>query len=195
MAPAAPPPPAARCATILSWLCAAIAARAAKQASTRPLLVHLWGALRRLSGRLERLAARVHAGRLPAPHPASRKRRPDRPRASRPRLPTGFAWLVRLAPETAPYGTQLQALLDEPEMTALLEAAPQAGRLLRPLCRMLGVRPAPPLALKRAECPPRPSRPKPARPPDLRPRPSRVWPLGSFLLPPRRDADDPPILI
>ncbi len=187
-----PPPLASRCATILAMLCAAVAARAARQASVRPLLVQLWGALRRLSGRLESLAARVQAGRLPAARPASRTPRPDRPRPPRPRLPAGFAWLVRQAPETAPYGAQLQALLDDPDLAALLQAAPQAGRLLRPLCRMLGVRPGPALALKRPPPPAarrRPGPQRPARPPDLRPRRSRAFRLGSFLLPPRRDAD------
>ena len=37
----------------------------------------------------------------------------------------------------AVYGGQLQAVLEQPEMVELLKAAPQAGRILRPLCRML----------------------------------------------------------
>ena len=42
-----------------------------------------------------------------------------------------------MAQETACYGSQLQALLAEPEMVALLQSTPQAVALLRPLCRML----------------------------------------------------------
>ncbi len=61
-------------------------------------------------------------------------------RVVRRRLPLRRAWLVRaLGWEVAGYGSQLQALLAEPEMVALLTAAPGVGRLLRPLCRMLGV--------------------------------------------------------
>ena len=54
--------------------------------------------------------------------------------------PTRFAWLVRLGGyRVAGCGGQLQAVLERPEMVALLLAAPQAGRILRPLCRMLAV--------------------------------------------------------
>ena len=54
--------------------------------------------------------------------------------------PLGFAWLVRAAGyQAAGFGSQLHAVLTQPDMVALLEAVPQAGRVLRPLCRMLGV--------------------------------------------------------
>ncbi len=46
---------------------------------------------------------------------------------------------MRLVPGAAAGAAQLQTLLTEPEMAALTAAAPQMGRLLRPLCRMLGV--------------------------------------------------------
>jgi len=53
-------------------------------------------------------------------------------------LPCRFGWLVRAAAwRAAVYGGQLQAVLEQPEMVELLKAAPQAGRILRPLCRML----------------------------------------------------------
>ncbi len=58
-------------------------------------------------------------------------------------LPRKFAWLVNLVPETAIYGAQLQELLADPEIAALLAEVPQAGKHLRPLCRMLGVKPIP----------------------------------------------------
>ena len=55
-------------------------------------------------------------------------------------LPHRFGWLVRAAGwRAAGYGSQLQAALLSPEVIELLEAAPQAARVLRPLCRMLGV--------------------------------------------------------
>jgi hypothetical protein len=57
-----------------------------------------------------------------------------------PALPVRFAWLVRLAGwQAAGFGSQLRAVLETPEMVALLEASPQAGRMLRPICRMLAV--------------------------------------------------------
>ena len=49
-----------------------------------------------------------------------------------------------LPTEAACFGGQLQHLLAQPEMQTLLDAAPQAARLLRPLCRMLAV-PLPPI--------------------------------------------------
>jgi len=51
----------------------------------------------------------------------------------------------------------LQALLDDPEMRALLAASPQAGRILRPLWRKLSPRPLPDVL----RLPPRPRRAKP----------------------------------
>jgi len=58
-------------------------------------------------------------------------------------LPCRFGWLVRAAAwRAAVYGGQLQLVLEQPEMVELLKASPQAGRILRPLCRMLLVDPA-----------------------------------------------------
>ena len=48
--------------------------------------------------------------------------------------------------EAAGCGSQLQFLLTDPEFAALIAAAPQMGRVLRPLCRMLGVELPPLLA-------------------------------------------------
>ena len=58
-------------------------------------------------------------------------------------LPTGVAWLLRLMPSARAYAPVLQSLLAEPEMVVLLRTCPKLGRLLRPLCQMLGV-PLPP---------------------------------------------------
>ena len=55
-------------------------------------------------------------------------------------LPRRFGWLVRaVGYQAAGYGSQLRTILGQPEMVALLEASPEAGRILRPLCRMLAV--------------------------------------------------------
>ncbi len=54
--------------------------------------------------------------------------------------PTKFGWLVRIgAHEAAGLGAQLRHVLEQPEMVALLQASPQAGRLLLPLCRALAI--------------------------------------------------------
>jgi hypothetical protein len=42
-------------------------------------------------------------------------------------------------PETAPFGDQLRDFLSDPEVAALLAAAPEMGQMLGPVCRMLGV--------------------------------------------------------
>ncbi len=56
------------------------------------------------------------------------------------RLPQGRLWLVReLGWEAAGFGCQLEALLAEPGMRAVLDAVPGVRRILQPICRMLGV--------------------------------------------------------
>ena len=114
------------------------------------------------------LIARLHAlwqqGRLPRP----RAPRPGRTRAPNPTpipsLPRRHAWLVaRAGYRAAGIGSQLAEWLKRPDMPDFLAAAPQAGRHLRPLCRMLGVDLPPFLQLP--PNPPRPPRPRPSRPP------------------------------
>jgi hypothetical protein len=41
--------------------------------------------------------------------------------------------------EAAGFGSQLRVLLETPEVVALLVASPEAGRVLRPLCRALAI--------------------------------------------------------
>ena len=68
--------------------------------------------------------------------------RPGRGAADKARaatLPRGRGWLVgELGAEAAGYGSQLAHVLAGPQMQALLAAVPGAGRVLRPVCRMLG---------------------------------------------------------
>ena len=138
-----------------------VAARGGTGGLAGPLIVLIWTRLRRMAGRFAGLAARVAAGtasprRRASPHPAT-----GRPHPPYRRLPRGFAWLVRQLPGTAAGAAQMQYLLAEPEMAALLAAAPQMGRILRPLCRMLGVRPRPTCSPRRRR-PRRPGRPVPS---------------------------------
>jgi len=144
-------------AQIIDAICRAIAARAAKDAARGALLVLLWSRLRRLAKRLARVADRVAAGTLDTLRQhavAGEAIRPTRGRTPAP-WPRGLCGLARLAPEAACYGSQLRALLARPEVAALLAATPRLGRYVRPLCRLLGVDPAPPPPQRqtRAEAP------------------------------------------
>jgi hypothetical protein len=187
--PAAPIGLPNRFAQLIEGLCELVAARERTAGAARPLIVLVWGRLRRLSVRFARLVAAVEAGRLAAPRPVRRRaadpkpgspaRRPAVP--PQPRLPGGFGWLLRLVPgyQTNAYPGYLEQLLADPEMVALLAQSPQAGRLLRRLCQMLGVELPPALRLpprKRAS-PPVAAIPD-APPPDAAPALPRA-PLGS----------------
>lgn len=121
----------------------------------------------RAFGRIERLLLRFRAGRLGRRIVAV----PSKPhgragRAAPPCLPRRFGWLVRAGSHQAMgYGSQLQALLGEPDMQALLAASPQAVRVLKPVCRALAVElpgaPAPVVAPKPKMARQRKPRPKP----------------------------------
>ncbi len=192
MSPLTPPAPDVRFAAIIGLLCRTVGARGGGGRLAGPLVILIWTRLRRMGARFAALAARLAAGRRPVARRRARAPRPAPP-ASPSRLPRGFAWLVRRVPEAASAASQLQHLLAEPEMAALLAAAPQAGRILRPLCRMLGVRPPAVVAL-----PPRPaersanSRPSASfgPPPSAAPPPRRAEPVP--LRPPR--ACGPPVV-
>lgn len=164
----AAPPAAEPFGRILDLLCRAVAARGVGGWLGGLPVILIWSRLRRLAENFARLAERLAAGTPPGPprprHHASRPNRPKPPH----RLPQGTAWLVRLVPEAASGAAQLRHLLADPEMAALVAASPQAGRLLRPLCRMLGV--DPPQAIAKPK--PRPAgtaAPVPPQAPPARP--------------------------
>ena len=164
-----------------------MAARIAGGRPAGPLIILICSRLRRIAGRFAGIAARLQAGRLrrraaPSPRPAQPAARPKRPYRPRP-LPQGFAWLVRLVPDAANRGSQLQHLLAEPEMAALIAAAPQSRRLLRSLCWMLGVRPPPGLKPARSAPPATPDPPAAAAP-IATPPPSLASPALTALVPP-----------
>jgi len=145
-----------------------------------PILALAYHYLNRAAPRLERLIARWRAGKLTprqarrAPPKAEGQPLAPKPRPDKPRLPSRNGWLVRLVQPTAQLIGQLQALVDSPEMKELLAAAPQAGRILRPLFRMLATPPPEILRL-----PPRlraPRKPKPAPAvPRVTARERRAW--------------------
>ena len=119
--------------------------------------------------RLERLWLRFRAGRL---RPATL--RVVTPRAGGSRkpytlLPRKWGWLLEGGKHHAAYFThQLHDLLTSPDMAALLEAAPQAKAMLRPLCRALAVE------LPWTVTPPRPPKPRKPRAPRPAPEPFRI---------------------
>ncbi len=123
-----------RFAAIMAGLAALIARRFLK-------MPHLSGFTLLLWGRLSRAVRRFHRALTgPVTLPAARAARPARTRVQGLALPAGRGWIVReLGWEAAGYMVQLEALLREAASRATLRDAPGAGRVLRPICRMLGV--------------------------------------------------------
>jgi hypothetical protein len=173
---------ASRFALILSALCALVAARFLRNPRLLALIVPVWSRISRAAQRLDRVLARLAEGRLPRPRPG----RPGRRGGKNPsaRLPRGHAWLVVAAgSEAACHASQLAHLLAAPGMAELLAAAPAVGRILRPLCRMLGIAPpAPPAPPPAPIAPPAPSA-RSARP--VAPNPRGSDPSGPAASPPR----------
>ncbi len=137
--------------------------------------------LQRLNNRLTRLYDRWQTNTLPKPRPTT-KRPESAPRPSRTperiqsmpmvgadlvnapaRLPRGRGWITRRLPEAGPSAGWLEYLLQQPHTQDFVQAAPQAARLLRPLCHALGI--DQPAGLQR---PPRPQKPRKPRPPKPR---------------------------
>jgi hypothetical protein len=151
LSPTAPAP--AIIAYILERLCFAVGGRA-RQGVSPLVLMEAWRRISAIRRRFALLAEQIRAGTLrPArprpprpPRPADApgpRARPARPRRG-PALPRRFGWLIGLVPcDAATRRSQLQHQFDNnPEMAALLAAAPhEMGRLLRPLCHMLGMQP------------------------------------------------------
>ena len=180
-----------RFASIIDHLCLIVAAYIATDRTAGELITLIWTRLRRRGVRFAALLARFRAGTLPPPRPP-RPRTRRAPADGRPphiRLPRTPGWLLRVMPQTgvAAYGAYLRQLLEDPEMLALLAAAPQAGRLLRPLLTALSIDPLPEVLRpppKPKAAPADPAEPVPAatgqappqHPPDpLRPRrPRRI---------------------
>jgi hypothetical protein len=130
---------------ILAALAAIIARRFPRDPRLVTLIIPLCRRINRAARRFERLMARLAAGTLPKPRmpgtPPSAS--PDRSGGSHPAadaLPRGRFWLVRaLGHEAAACATQLQALLAEPGAAEILGEVPAAGRIIRPLIRLLAI--------------------------------------------------------
>jgi len=139
---------AGRIALLIGRVIGAVAAAEIRARPEAAVPMAFWWRTERLRARLLALYERFQAGRLPA----ARRRRAPRAGRARPagaRAPRLEA-LLRLADE--PAGEGEAEFLAHPEMLALIEAAPEAaGRILRPLCGLLGVAVPAALALPRRE--------------------------------------------
>jgi hypothetical protein len=166
--------------SIVAALCDVVAVHCEKNRAVVPIFRLLWARFHRTAARFEALFTRWCEGRLPAPrNPApqnSHAQNPhDQPRPDRepgandplPVLPRRHGWLASLVPQAEVFGTQLRYLLTDPDLATFLAEVPQAGRMLLPLCRMLGVKPLPQmLPLKRPKPAPTPTeQPAEHRPP------------------------------
>jgi len=146
------PSPTERIATVFGWLLAGVRrGLASNQARLEgPVQVALYGLIvQRIAqtrDRLIRLVERLQAGWVYQPRPYAPRHRADPPADRPPRttnkLATGSHWLVRAAPgpDMGAANQALYTLLHEPEIAALLAAAPvPAWRILRSVCWALGV--------------------------------------------------------
>lgn len=138
----------ARFTLTIGTLCKAVAARGAEDAfPSHAFTALLWN---RLSRAILRFTALVRDARnnIPPPirparsgcapqHPAQ----PPKPRPQTLAMPRRFGWLFAPVPDAAALGSQLAHLLTDPELIAMIEADRRFGRLLRPLCHTLGIRP------------------------------------------------------
>ena len=113
--------------------------RAIYTAVLGPLMPILHNYLGRAVRRLDRLVLAWERDQLPTAPTTRRTARPARQVAKPPRLPTAQNWLPNLHAPAGQYRAPLAVLLADPDTKALAEATPQAGRILRPLCRMFGV--------------------------------------------------------
>jgi len=151
-----------------------------------PLIKLLWWRLRRMSARFASIMAQYEAGTLPAPGAARRPpapagaadapspadasspaagssppAEPHPPAAPRPlELPRRVGWVTQKINGAEVWADELKAMLADPRVPAAVAEAPQLGRVLRPACRMFGVKLPPWLRLP---CLPRVRPPRPSR--------------------------------
>ena len=152
-----------------------------------PVLVLVHNTLKKIARDFAAVAARLDAGTLRrhAPRaPSATPRKPpvsQKPRLAWPyRLPNTPNWLGRLFQPSTYAAGALYQFFHQPELQALLVAAPQLRRIIRPLCTALDVE--------------QPTPPEPARPATVKPRRRRrstiiypfaphLWRLADAILP------------
>jgi hypothetical protein len=189
-----PPPrsPAECVATLLQWLTQAVIDRGAGERLAAPVIHLIVARIRTIKQGFARLAARLAAGRNTPRRHTPRKRQVARtPRPKNP-LPHHFGWLLPLVPEAICFRSQLEFLLRDPEMAALMATAPKSmGRVLRPLFWMLRLPPPPMLARPPREAKPSPAAPQAPQPQPSTPQPEQPYPQTPPPAPPAPPA--PPV--
>ena len=167
--------PEGRFASFVLGLCHAVAAMSGGDRLSYSLIGLIIERLRPIKQRVLKLIAQIQAGTfVPRRSPATRKppsvKQPRQPS----KLPTKFGWLIPLLWDSNGYRSQFLHLLHDPEMAALLAAAPAAlRRPIRSLCWMLRIDPPDILARPKKPKPPRPPRAKkipPAAPAEQKPQ-------------------------
>jgi len=178
--PAPPPTPAENFAALLTGLSRAVAAMSGGDRLSYFLIGLIIERIRPIKQAFARLVAGLAAGTFsPRRYAPRRKPTQRRPRGESP-LGLKFGWLRPLVPDINGFRAQLENLLRDPEMAALIATAPATlSRPIRSACWMLGLRPPPLLkpparrAAKPAAPPPPPPAPKP--PPAPPPPPLPAW--------------------
>ena len=178
-------PPAERFHIILTCLNQAVMKRTG-WSLTLQLIGLIIDRIRGIKQRFARIAAQLQAGTY-KPRKSGPRRKPTarKPRQGQ-KLPHRKGWYLELLPETMGLRSQFENLLRDPEMVALLEAAPAAMRRpIRSVCHMLRIRPPAILALPPSTRPkpPAPER-KPCPPPERPKRPARVRYVSGLRYPP-----------
>ena len=179
-------PPAERCAGIVLGIQRALVFQGLGRVLGEALQRLLSHRLRAAAAHILAIAARLQAGTLRLRPPRERIRPPRKPAPpeaeaapdapEKPRFPRSFAWLLHRTTGMGFGRSQLTHLLHQPDMAELIAAAPPIAHHLRPICRMLGVKPPPGLFPTRR--PRRKPTPKPA-PPAARKRKSPARPASA----------------
>ena len=120
----------------------------------RALIKLIWRRLRRMSRRFAAILARLRAGAPPEAGRAPRLAAAARAAGPRPQPPSRLGWVIHAVSWFVwNRHYELEDMLEDPQTAPLVEAAPELGRVLRPLCRMLAVKPPAWLRLPRRERP------------------------------------------
>ena len=166
--PSPPPTPAENFAALLTGLSRAVAAMSGGDRLSYFLIGLIIERIRPIKQAFARLVAGLAAGTFsPRRYAPRRKPTQRRPRGESP-LGLKFGWLRPLVPDINGFRAQLENLLRDPEMAALIATAPATlSRPIRSACWMLGLRPppllkTPPRANPTPQPPPRKTRKSPA---------------------------------
>ena len=132
--------------------------------------------VQRTRSRLFRLLANIRAGILPRWRAPGAKRERGERKAPRIRLPGRKYWLsTEIGWFGRGFSGNIQIILNQPENAAIIAASPQAQRLLRPLCHMLGLEIPAISALPKRPRKPRPKPPAKPRRLTRREREAILW--------------------